>query len=149
VGSGRASGGKACFSSVDRGTRGPSGVRLVVFTRVGASGEDILQVPFGRLIPEVPFSRGHLAVVHLFLAGPAARRGAVFAGLLALLADAFCEVDDLATLCGAVATMRVHRARTAATLLWSPGMAILPAGMDIRRFRTRWAWIRVRNLTHG
>jgi hypothetical protein len=33
---------KACFSSVDRGTRGPPRVRLVVFTGVGASGEDIL-----------------------------------------------------------------------------------------------------------
>jgi hypothetical protein len=110
AGSGRASGGKACFSSVDRGTRGPSGVRLVVFTGVGASGEDILQVPFGRLIPEVPFSRSHLAVVHLFLAGPAARRGAVFGGLLTPLVDAFCEVDDLATLRGVVATMRVHKA---------------------------------------
>jgi hypothetical protein len=31
-GSGRASGRKVCFSSVDRGTWGPSGVRLVVFT---------------------------------------------------------------------------------------------------------------------
>jgi hypothetical protein len=29
------------------------------------------------------------------------------------------------------------------------GMAILPAGTDIRGFRTRWAWIRVRNLAHG
>jgi hypothetical protein len=33
---------KACLSFVDWGTRGPSEVRLVVFTRVGASGEDIL-----------------------------------------------------------------------------------------------------------
>jgi hypothetical protein len=72
-GSGRASGEKACFSFVDRGTRGPSEVCLVVFTGVGASGEDILQVPLGRLIPEVPLSRGHLTVVHLFLAGR--RRG--------------------------------------------------------------------------
>jgi hypothetical protein len=46
--------------------------------------------PLGRLIPEVPFSRGHLAVVHLFLAEAAVRRGAVFGGLLAPLADAFC-----------------------------------------------------------
>jgi hypothetical protein len=41
TGSKRASGGKECSSSVDRGTRGPSRVRLIVFTRVGASGEDI------------------------------------------------------------------------------------------------------------
>jgi hypothetical protein len=42
---------KACFSFIDRGTRGPSEVRLVVFPGVGASSEDILQVPLGRLIP--------------------------------------------------------------------------------------------------
>jgi hypothetical protein len=101
---------KACFSFVDRGTRSPSEVRLVVFTGVGASGEDILQVPLGRLIPEVPLSRGHIAVVHLFLAGAAARRGAVFGRLLAPLTDTFCEVNDLAALRGAVATVRVHRA---------------------------------------
>jgi hypothetical protein len=119
VGSGRVSGGKACFRSIDRGTRGPSGVHLVVFTRVGASGEDIFQVPLGRLVPEVPLSRGYLAVVHLLFAGPTTRRGAVFGRLLAPLADAFCEVNDLATLHGTVATMRVHRAWTAATLLRS------------------------------
>jgi hypothetical protein len=118
-GSGRASGGKACFSSVDRGTRGPSGVRLVVFTGIGASGEDILQVPLGRLVPEVPLSRGYFAVVLLLFAGPMARRGAIFGRLLAPLADVFCEVNDLATLRCTVATIRVHRAWTAATLLWS------------------------------
>jgi hypothetical protein len=90
-----------CFSVVDRGTRGPSGVRLVVFTGVGASGEDILQVPLGRLIPEVLLSRGRLTVVHLFLAGTTARRGAVFGRLLVSLADAFCEVNDLTALRGA------------------------------------------------
>jgi hypothetical protein len=115
-GSGRASGGKACFSSVDRGTRGPSRVRLVFFTGVGASGEDIFQVPLGRLVPEALLSRGYLAVVHLLFAGPTARRGAVFGRLLAPLADVFCEVNDLTTLHGVVATMRVHMAWTAATL---------------------------------
>jgi hypothetical protein len=118
-GSGRASGGKACSSSVDWGTRGPSRVRLIVFTGVGASGEDIFQVPLGRLVPEVPLSRGYLAVVLLLFAGPTARRGAVFGRLLASLADAFCEVNDLATLRCTVATIRVHRAWTAATLLRS------------------------------
>jgi hypothetical protein len=92
------------------GTRSPPELRLVVFTGVGASDEDILQVPLGRLIPEVPLSRDHLAVVHLFLAGPTARRGAIFGRLLMPFADAFCEVNDLATLRGAVETMRVHRA---------------------------------------
>jgi hypothetical protein len=64
---------KACFSSVDWGTRGPFGVRLVVFTGVGASGEDILQVPLGRLIPEVPLSCGHLTSSTFSL--PGRRRG--------------------------------------------------------------------------
>jgi hypothetical protein len=75
-GSGRASGGKACSSSIDRGTQGPSGVRLIVFTGVGASGEDIFQVPLGRLVPEVPLSRGYLAVVLLLFVGSTARQGA-------------------------------------------------------------------------
>jgi hypothetical protein len=99
---------KACFSSVDWGARGPPGVRLVVFTGVGASGENILQVPLGRLIPEISLSCGHLAVVHLFFARSAARWGAVFGKLLAPLTDAFREVNDLATLCGVVATVGVH-----------------------------------------
>jgi hypothetical protein len=64
---------KASYGSVGQGTWGPSGVRLVVFTGVGAFGEDILQVPLGRLVPEVPLSRGYLAVVHLLFAGR--RRG--------------------------------------------------------------------------
>jgi hypothetical protein len=118
-GSGRASREKACFSSVDRGTRGPSGVHLVVFTGVGASGEDIFQVPLGRLVPEIPLSRDYLVVVLLLFAGSMARRGAIFRRLLAPLADAFCEVNDLATLRCTVATIRVHRAWTAATLLRS------------------------------
>jgi hypothetical protein len=101
---------KACFSSIDWGARGPPGVRLVVFTEVGASGEDILQVPLGRLIPEIPLSRGHLAIVHLFFARSAARWRAVFGRLLAPLTNTLREVNDLATLRGAVATVGVHRA---------------------------------------
>jgi hypothetical protein len=118
-GSGRASGGKACFSSVDPGTRGPSGVRLVVFTGVGAFSEYIFQVPLERLVPEVPLSCGYFVVVLLLFAGPMARRGAVFGRLLAPLADAFCEVNDLATLRCTVVTIWVHRVWTAATLLRS------------------------------
>jgi hypothetical protein len=118
-GSGRASGGKACSSSVDRGTRGPFRVRLVVFIGVGASSEDIFQVPLGRLVPEVPLSRGYLAVVLLLFVVPTARRGPVFGRLLAPHADAFCEVNDLATIRYTVATIWVHRAWTAATLLRS------------------------------
>jgi hypothetical protein len=101
---------KACFSSIDRGTRGPPRVRLVVFTGVGASGEDILQVPLERLIPEVPLIRGHLAIVHPFFARSAARWRAVFGRLLASHTDAFREVNDLETLRSTVATVGVHRA---------------------------------------
>jgi hypothetical protein len=39
--------GKAGFGPVDRGVRGPLVVRLVVATRVGVSGDDILQDPLG------------------------------------------------------------------------------------------------------
>jgi hypothetical protein len=99
---------KACFSSVDSGARDPPGVHLVVFTGVEASGENILQVPFGRLIPEVPLSRGYLAVVDLFFARSATRWGAVLGRLLPSLADTFREVNDLATLRGAVVTVGVH-----------------------------------------
>jgi hypothetical protein len=101
---------KASFSSVDWGTRGSSGVRLVVSTGVGASSEDILQVPFGWLIPEVSFSRGHLTVVHLFFARSATRWGAVFGRLLAPLTNTLHEINDLVTLRSAVATVGVYRA---------------------------------------
>jgi hypothetical protein len=40
----------------------------------------------------------------------ATRWGAVLGRLLAPLADALGELDDLATFCGAVATIRVYRA---------------------------------------
>jgi hypothetical protein len=59
---------------------------------------------------EVPFSRGHLAVVDLFFARSAMRWGAILGRLLAPLADVFREVNDLSTLCGTVATVGVHRA---------------------------------------
>jgi hypothetical protein len=70
--------------------------RLVVIAGVGVSGENVLQDPLGRLIPEVQFSRGHLAVVDPFLARSVTRRGAILGGLLALLADTLREFDDLA-----------------------------------------------------
>jgi hypothetical protein len=66
--------------------------------------------PLGRLIPEVPLNCGHLAVVHLFFARPATRQGAVFGRLLVPLTDAFCEVNDVMTLCSTVATIGVHMA---------------------------------------
>jgi hypothetical protein len=45
------------------------------------------------------------------------RWGAVLGGLFAPLADMFREINDLATLHGVVATVGVHRAWAAATLL--------------------------------
>jgi hypothetical protein len=62
------------------------------------------------LIPEVLFNRGHLAVVDPFLARSAMRWGAVLGRLLASLADAFREVNDLATLRSVVTTVGVQRA---------------------------------------
>jgi hypothetical protein len=107
-------------------------VRLVIAIGVGVSGEDVLQVPFRWLIPEVSLSRGHLAVVDLFLARTVTRWGAVLGRLLTPLtgvfADAFHEINDLATLCGAVATVGVYRARAAITPLRSWAfVAIAPA----------------------
>jgi hypothetical protein len=87
--------------------------RLVVATGVGVSGENILQDPLEWLIPEAPFSRGHLAIVDSFLTGSAMRWGAVLGRLLMPLADALGELDDLTTLCGAVATVGVYRAWSA------------------------------------
>jgi hypothetical protein len=95
-------------------------VRLVVAVGVGVFCEDVLQVPFGWLIPKVLFSRSHLAVVDLFFARTAARWGAVSRRLLTSLAgafaDAFCEINNLATLRDAVATFGMYRARAAVTL---------------------------------
>jgi hypothetical protein len=62
------------------------------------------------MIPEVPFSRDHLAVVHLFFARSVTRWGAVFGRLLVPLTDTLREVNDLTTLCGAVAIVVVYRA---------------------------------------
>jgi hypothetical protein len=80
------------------------------------------------LVPKVPLSYGHLAVVDLFFARSALRWGAVLGGLLAPFVDMFREVNDLATLHDAVASIGVHRAWAAATLLWSWALvAIVPA----------------------
>jgi hypothetical protein len=92
-------------------------VCLVIAIGVGVSGEDVLQVPFGWLIPEVSLSRGHLAVVDLFLARTATRWGAILGRLLTPLVDAFREINDLATLHGAVATVGVYMARAVVTPL--------------------------------
>jgi hypothetical protein len=93
-------------------------VRLVAFTGIGVSSEDILQDPLGWLIPEVRFGRDHLFVVGLFLAGSATRWGVIPGRLLVPRADTFHEVDDLATFYGVVATVGVHGACVAVTPWW-------------------------------
>jgi hypothetical protein len=83
---------------------------IALATGVRVSGEDILEVPLGRLVPEVLLSGGHVTVVGPLLARPAARWGAILGGLLTPLADALRELDDLVALCGAVVAVGVHRA---------------------------------------
>jgi hypothetical protein len=83
---------------------------VVIITRVGVSSEDVLEDLLEGLIPEVLFSRGHITVVDPLLARPATRWGAILGSLLASLADALHNLDDLAALRGAVATVGVHRA---------------------------------------
>ena len=83
---------------------------LSIITGVGVSGEDVLEDLLEGLIPEVPFSRGHITVVDPLLARPATRWGAILGSLLAPLADALRELDDLVALRGAVVTVGVHRA---------------------------------------
>jgi hypothetical protein len=105
---------------------------LVVVTGVGVSGENVLQDPLGWLIPEVLFSRGHLAVVDSFLARLAMRWGAVLGRLLTPLADALGKLDDLATFCGTVATVGVYRAWAAVTPLrpWALVTLVPARGVD-------------------
>jgi hypothetical protein len=69
---------------------------VVIVTGVGISSEDVLEDPLGSLIPEFSFPRGHLTVVDPLLARSATRWGAFLGGLLAPLADALHELDDLA-----------------------------------------------------
>jgi hypothetical protein len=81
-----------------------------IITGVGISSEDVLEDLLGGLVPEVPFSRGHITVVDPLLARPATRWGAILGSLLVPLADTLCELDDLTALRGAVATVGVYRA---------------------------------------
>jgi hypothetical protein len=83
---------------------------VVVITGVGVSGEDVLEDLLGGLISKVPFSHGQVAFVDLLHAEPATRRRAILRGLLAPLADAFRELQDLSAFRGAVATVGVDRA---------------------------------------
>jgi hypothetical protein len=47
---------------------------VVIITGVGVSSEDVLENLLGGLIPEVPFSRGHITVVDPLLVRLATRR---------------------------------------------------------------------------
>ena len=80
-------------------------VVVVIITGVRVSSEDVLEDLLGGPIPEVPFSRGHITVVDPLLARAATRWGAILESLLAPLADALHELDDLVALRGAVATV--------------------------------------------
>jgi hypothetical protein len=85
-------------------------VAVGIITGVGVSSEDVLEDLLKGLVPEVPFPRGHITVVDPLLARPATRWGAILGSLLAPLADTLRELDELAALRGAVATVGVHRA---------------------------------------
>jgi hypothetical protein len=83
---------------------------VALATGVGVPGEDVLQDPLRRLVPEVPLSCGHITVVGPLLVRLATRWGTILGGLLAPFADALHELDNLAALHGAMATVEVHRA---------------------------------------
>jgi hypothetical protein len=101
---------------------------VVVITRVGVSSEDVLEDLLGGLIPEVPFSRGQVTFVDLLLARPATRRWAILRGLLAPLAYALRELEDLSVFRGAVTTVGMDRAWPTVTSLlpWTLA-ALVPA----------------------
>jgi hypothetical protein len=81
-----------------------------IITRVGISSEDVLEDLLGGLIPEVLLSRSHITIVDPLLARLATRWGAILGSLLAPLADMLRQLDDLAALRDAVATVGVHMA---------------------------------------
>jgi hypothetical protein len=90
---------------------------IVVITRVGVSSDDVLEDLLGGLIPEVPFARGQVTFVDLLLARLATRWRAIPRGLLAPLVDALRELQDFLALRGAMASVRVNRARPTVTSL--------------------------------
>jgi hypothetical protein len=114
-------------------------VVVVVITRVGVSSENILEDPLRWLIPEVPFSRGHVTFVDLLLARSATRQRAILRSLLTPLADALRELDDLAAFWGAMATVGVHRAWPTVASQW---LWVLGVGSMLRRRRSsRKKWL--------
>jgi hypothetical protein len=85
-------------------------VAVGIITGVEVSSEDVLEDLLGGLVPEVPFSRIHITIVDPLLAKPVTEWGSILGSLLAPLADALRELDDLATLRDTVGTVGVHRA---------------------------------------
>jgi hypothetical protein len=83
---------------------------VVVITGVGVSSEDVLEDLLGGLIPEVLSSRGRVTFFNLLLARPVMRRRAILGGLLAPIADALRDLEDLSAFRGAVATVGMDRA---------------------------------------
>jgi hypothetical protein len=83
---------------------------VIVIAGVRVSSEDILEDLLGGLIPEVPFSHSCVIFVDLLLARSVPRRRAILGGLLASLADALRELQDLSAFRGAMATVGVDRA---------------------------------------
>jgi hypothetical protein len=83
---------------------------VIVITGVGVSSEDVLEDLLGGLIPEVPFSHGRATIVDLLLVRPTSRRRAILGGLLAPLADALRELEDLSAFHGVVVTVGMDRA---------------------------------------
>ena len=101
---------------------------VIVTTRVEVSSDNVLKDLLGGLIPEVPFAHGQVTFVDLLLARPTTRWRAIPRGLLASLADALCELLDLPALRGAMASVRVDRARPSVTsLLLGVLVALVPA----------------------
>ena len=84
------------------------------------------------MIPELSFPRGYLVVVDPLLARPTTGWGAILGGLLAPLADALRELDNLVALRGIVATVGVHRSCAAVSTLW-PGALVVLASAPSRR----------------
>jgi hypothetical protein len=83
---------------------------VIVITGVGVSSEDVLEDLLEGLIPEVPFSHGRVTFVDLLLARPVTRRRGILGGLLAPLADALRELEDLSAFRGTVVTAGMDRA---------------------------------------
>jgi hypothetical protein len=102
--------GKAGFGPADQGEWNLPGSLTLSSPESESPVKTSFRTPSDDWYPRPRFSRGHLAVVDPFFARPVTRWGAIPGSLLAPFADALHELDDLATLRDAVATVGVHRA---------------------------------------